>query len=41
MAEVTFRVSEIHCEGCASRIETGLERMAGYAEFRLTSRATK
>ncbi len=29
MADVTFAVSQIHCGGCESRIETGLSRLAG------------
>ncbi len=38
MAEKTFVVSGIHCEGCESRIEDGLGRLPGVQKVRADHR---
>jgi copper chaperone CopZ len=38
VAETTFAVSGIHCEGCESAIETGLRRLDGVRQVRADHR---
>lgn len=39
MAERTFAVAGIHCEGCESAIETGLRRVEGVRQVKADHRA--